>query len=80
MVWGDTDLVPVSPGWGSGLTTQLQGGAFCNAADKLRKDLLKRASDTLKVDAAKLHDPRRSDIVEGRSEEEGHVCGVGEGQ
>jgi len=53
-VWGDTDITPVSPGWGSGLTTQLQGGAFCNAADKLRKDLLKRASATLKVDEAKL--------------------------
>ena len=46
--------MPVSPGWGSGLTTQLQGGAFCNAADKLRKDLLKRASATLKVEAANL--------------------------
>lgn len=55
IVWGDTDLVPVSPGWGSGLTTQLQGGALCNAADKLRKDLLRRASETLKVDVTKLH-------------------------
>jgi CO/xanthine dehydrogenase Mo-binding subunit len=54
IVWGDTDLVPVSPGWGSGLTTQLQGGAFNNAAVKLRKDLLKRASEILKVDGAKL--------------------------
>ena len=55
LVWGDTDLVPISPGWGSGLTTQLQGGAFNNAADKLRKEMIKRASETLKVDAAKLH-------------------------
>ena len=54
VVWGDTDLVPVSPGWGSGLTTQLQGGAFCNAADKLRKDLFKRASVALKIDTDKL--------------------------
>ncbi len=54
IVWGDTDLVPVSPGWGSGLTTQLQGGAFCNAADRLRKELTKRAAQTLKVDAANL--------------------------
>jgi CO/xanthine dehydrogenase Mo-binding subunit len=54
IVWGDTDLVPVSPGWGSGLTTQLQGGAFCNAADKLRKDVFKRASGALKLDAEKL--------------------------
>jgi len=54
LIWGDSDLVPQAPGWNSGLTTQLQGGALNNAADKLRKDLLKRASDTLKVDAAKL--------------------------
>ena len=53
-IWGDTDTTPVSPGWGSGLTTQLQGGAFCNAADKLRKDLLKRASIALKVEEEKL--------------------------
>jgi len=46
--------VPQAPGWSSGKVTQLQGGALCNAADKLRKDLLKRASDVLKVDAAKL--------------------------
>jgi CO/xanthine dehydrogenase Mo-binding subunit len=54
VVWGDSDLAPSAPGWNSGLTTQLQGGALCNAADKLRQDLLKRASDALKVDAAKL--------------------------
>ena len=54
LIWGDTDLVPVSPGWGSGLTTQLQGGAFNNAADKLRQELFRRASEMLKVDAVKL--------------------------
>jgi CO/xanthine dehydrogenase Mo-binding subunit len=54
VVWGDTDVVPPSPGWHSGHTTTLQGGALCNAADKLRKDLLQRAADALKVDAAKL--------------------------
>ena len=54
LIWGDSDDTPPSPGWNSGLTTQLQGGALCNAADKLRKELLKRASDTLKVDVAKL--------------------------
>ena len=69
-----------SPGWNSGLTTQLQGGALCNAADKLRKDLLKRASETLKVDAAKLQITRRRDLLDGRSEEENHLCGTGEGQ
>ena len=53
-VWGDTDLAPSAPGWNSGLTTQLQGGALNAAADKLRKDLLTRASALLKVDAADL--------------------------
>ena len=54
LVWGDSDVTLPAPGWNSGLTTQLQGGALCNAAAKLRKELLKRAADTLKVDAAKL--------------------------
>jgi len=55
VTWGDSALAPPAPGWNSGLTTQLQGGALCKAADRLRQDLLKRASDVLKVDAAKLH-------------------------
>ena len=54
LIWGDSDLAPSAPGWHSGLITQLQGGALCNAADKMRKDLLNRASAVLKVDAAKL--------------------------
>jgi xanthine dehydrogenase YagR molybdenum-binding subunit len=54
MIWGDSDLTPASAGWHSGRTTMLQGGALCNAVDKLRKDLLRRASETLKVDAARL--------------------------
>jgi CO/xanthine dehydrogenase Mo-binding subunit len=54
VVWGDSDLTPPAPGWNSGLTTQLQGGALCRAADKLRKDLLDRAGKALKVDAATL--------------------------
>jgi CO/xanthine dehydrogenase Mo-binding subunit len=54
LVWGDSDVTLPAPGWNSGLTTQLQGGALCNAADKLRKDLLNRAANLLKVDAAKL--------------------------
>src|SRR5207245_10391454 len=44
LIWGDSDLAPSAPPWHSGLTTQLQGGALCNAADKIRKDLLSRAS------------------------------------
>src|SRR5207302_5188335 len=54
VVWGDSQLAPAAPGWNSGLTTQLQGGALNNAADKLRKDLLQRAADLLKADAAQL--------------------------
>jgi CO/xanthine dehydrogenase Mo-binding subunit len=54
IVWGDSELAPPSPGWHSGLTTQLQGGALCAAADKLRKDLLKRAASALNVDAGTL--------------------------
>src|SRR2546430_17140490 len=53
-LWGYSDLAPPAPGWNSGLTTQLQGGALCKAADKLRQDLLARASGLLKVDAANL--------------------------
>jgi CO/xanthine dehydrogenase Mo-binding subunit len=54
LIWGDTDVAPPSPGWHSGMVTQLQGGALNNAADKMRKELLKRASEKLKVDAVKL--------------------------
>src|SRR5262245_18983797 len=43
ITWGDSALTPPSPGWHSGLTTQLQGGALNAAADKLRQDLLTRA-------------------------------------
>ena len=80
LVWGDTDLAPAAPGWNSGLTTQLQGGALCNAADKLRKELLKRASETLKVDAAKLQ--IRDGVISATddSKEENHLRGTGQGK
>jgi CO/xanthine dehydrogenase Mo-binding subunit len=54
LVWGDSELAPLSNGWNAGRTTTLQGGAVCAAADKLRKDLIRRASETLKVDRVKL--------------------------
>jgi CO/xanthine dehydrogenase Mo-binding subunit len=54
VIWGDSDTAPASSIWLAGKTITLQGAAVCSAADKLRKDLLKRASDTLKVDIAKL--------------------------
>jgi xanthine dehydrogenase YagR molybdenum-binding subunit len=52
--WGDTDIAPSSDEWFGGRTITLQGAAICAAADKLRKDLLRRAGDVLKVDVAKL--------------------------
>ena len=70
LVWGDSDLAPVSDEWFGGRTITLQGAAICNATDKLRKDLLARAADCLKIDAGKLtmrdgvisstEDPKRS--------------------
>jgi CO/xanthine dehydrogenase Mo-binding subunit len=54
LTWGDSAFAPPSPGWHSGLTTQLQGGALCAAADKLRKDLLVRGAKVLGVDADTL--------------------------
>ena len=53
-VWGDTDLAPSSGTWNGGHTITLQGAATCSATDKLRKDLLRRASDALKVEMSKL--------------------------
>jgi CO/xanthine dehydrogenase Mo-binding subunit len=52
--WGDSDQAPPSVKWNSGLTTQLQGGAHCSGADKLRTDLLERASKALGVAADQL--------------------------
>ena len=54
LVWDDLDLHSQPPGWHSGMVTQLQGGALCNAADKMRKDLLNRAANLLKENTAKL--------------------------
>ena len=53
-VWGDTDLAPLSNAWYAGCTITFQGAAVCSATDRLRKDLLRRAADFLKVDIAKL--------------------------
>ena len=54
LIWGDTDIAPSSDEWFGGRTITLQGAATCSAADKLRKDLLERAANFLKVDAARL--------------------------
>src|SRR4029450_2997256 len=60
IAWGDTNIAPASDEWFGGRTIPLQGAAICNAADKLRKDLLERASRALKVDASTLR------ITDGR--------------
>ena len=54
LVWGDSDLSPLSDEWFGGRTITLQGAALGAAADKMRKDLLARAAGALKTDAAKL--------------------------
>jgi CO/xanthine dehydrogenase Mo-binding subunit len=54
VIWGDSDVAPVSQNWLAGKTITLQGAAVFSAADKLRKDLLHRAADALKVDGGKL--------------------------
>jgi CO/xanthine dehydrogenase Mo-binding subunit len=54
LIWGDSDLAPLSDEWFGGRTITLQGAAICFAADKLRKDLLARAANVLATDAAKL--------------------------
>ena len=54
LIWGDTDIAPLSDEWFGGRTITLQGAAICNAADKLRKDLLQRAAAVLKVDEGRL--------------------------
>ncbi len=54
LIWGDTDIAPLSDEWFGGRTITLQGAAICNAADKLRKDLLGRAAALLQVDTAEL--------------------------
>jgi xanthine dehydrogenase YagR molybdenum-binding subunit len=54
VVWGDSELGPDTSQWAGGHTITLQGAANFSATDKVRKDLLRRAAQLLKVDAAKL--------------------------
>ncbi len=54
LIWGDTDIAPSSDEWFGGRTITLQGAAICNAADKLRKDLLARAAAALELSAESL--------------------------
>ena len=54
VLWGDSDVAPFTPNWNAGKTITLQGAAVFSATDKLRKDLLQRAADSLKVDVGQL--------------------------
>jgi CO/xanthine dehydrogenase Mo-binding subunit len=54
LIWGDSDIAPLSDEWFGGRTITLQGAAICNATDKLRKDLLARAASVLKTDPSHL--------------------------
>ena len=54
VVWGDSEVTPVSDRWHAGRTITLQGAAVCSSADKLKKDLVRRAAAVLKVDGEKL--------------------------
>jgi len=73
VVWGDSELAPSSSdGWPA--RRSRSKAPVCSGTDKLKKDLLRRASELLKVDAAKLQmkdgvitsteDPRRNHVVE----------------
>ena len=66
VLWGDSDQAPPSVKWNSGLTTQLQGGAHCSAADKMRQELLRRASSALGVDTAQLQ--IRDGVISSKSD------------
>jgi len=54
LIWGDSNIAPLSDEWFGGRTITLQGAALGSAADKMRKDLLTRAANVLKVDAGTL--------------------------
>ena len=54
LVWGDSDIAPLSDEWFGGRTITLQGAAICSATDKLRKDLLARAASVLGTDPSHL--------------------------
>ncbi|HJT89279.1 MAG TPA: molybdopterin cofactor-binding domain-containing protein, partial [Bryobacteraceae bacterium] len=56
LVWGDTEIAPSSDEWFGGRTITLQGAAICSAADRLRKDLIQRASNFLKTNASQIRD------------------------
>ncbi|HEX4278676.1 MAG TPA: molybdopterin-dependent oxidoreductase [Bryobacteraceae bacterium] len=71
LVWGDTDIAPSSDEWFGGRTSTLQGAAICNAADKLRRDLLRRASAVLKFDAAMLQ--IRDGIISSKDDAKTHT-------
>jgi CO/xanthine dehydrogenase Mo-binding subunit len=54
LMWGDSEIAPVSDQWRAGNTCTAQGGAALVAAKKLRLELIGRAARKLGVDAARL--------------------------
>ena len=80
LIWGDSDIAPLSDEWFGGRTITLQGAAICNAADKLRKDLLARAAEVSENRCCQASDPRRRHFLDGRSEKEHDLRRAGQSQ
>jgi len=81
LVWGDSDLAPLSDEWFGGRTITLQGaGRLLRNRQTCEKTCSKRAADFLKTDAAKLYDARRGHFLERRSQEEHDVRRPGQNQ
>jgi CO/xanthine dehydrogenase Mo-binding subunit len=95
LIWGDSEVTPVSGFWAAGKTTALQGGAALVATEKLKTELFQRAAQALGVDASQLQlkdgvirskaDPSRSvtaaELLKGSSlRMQGRTRSVGQGR
>jgi CO/xanthine dehydrogenase Mo-binding subunit len=65
LMWGDSQTAPPTDQWAAGRTCTVQGGAALIAAMKLRNELLKRASQRLDIDAARLE--LRDSVIRSRA-------------
>jgi len=54
LLWGDSEVAPPTDTWAAGKTLTVQGGAALVAADKLKKELFRRAAPVLGADAVQL--------------------------
>ncbi|HLH94153.1 MAG TPA: molybdopterin cofactor-binding domain-containing protein [Xanthobacteraceae bacterium] len=54
LMWGDSEIAPLSDQWHAGNTCTAQGGAALVAAKKLRLELIDRAARKLGINAARL--------------------------